>query len=295
MKVDFSQNIELGAYELHKLIEQLAEQGITLTSLPKSGPGIKLRAQSEQWASRVVPGKGGKGGNKTIYILPGYVIEELIEKGLLNLFEEAAEEISQAATDESIYKSIYISNAASSAPNKQREIAAIYSTDPIPASMEDLVSGYKAWASHQDTANIVPVRYHINVFGSAGNGTISWQAEETEAMWFRASFFKHLGVNPNRCFCTRVKGDSMFPTLIDLGTVLWCATAKYTEEGIYLFRQYDEIRIKRLQRLNAHTFNIISDNPNKGIYPTTELDLSQTEPHDFEILGRYLWSCGIAK
>lgn len=267
-------------------IENLIAQ-FNLRCLPNTGRAIQYRAHKENWPFEEVPSQGGKKGVKRIYPLPKYVIDELEEKGVLSLIEEAAE----AATDESIY----ISNAASSAPNQQREMAASYSNDPIPASMEGLVSGYKTWASHQDTASIVPVRYHINVYGSAGNGTISWHGEETEAMWFRASFFKHLGVNPNRCFCTRVKGDSMFPTLIDLGTVLWCATAKYTEEGIYLFRQYDEIRIKRLQRLNAYTFNIISDNPNKGIYPTTELDLSQTDPHDFEILGRYLWSCGIAK
>lgn len=270
----------------------LLKKTANLRSLPGTDRAISIKAERENWDSEKVAGKGGKGGLKTIFTLPRYVVDELEEKGLLHLIEDVNEQPQGGISPSESY--IY----SQSNPNpaaRIKEAPVSHSADSIPAGMENLIKNYKTWASNQDAENIVPVRYHVNVYGSAGSGVVVWDAEETEAMWFRSSFFKHLGVNPNRCFCTRVKGDSMFPTLIDLGTALWYATAKYTEEGIYLFRQYDEIRIKRLQRLNAHTFNIISDNANKGIYPTTELDLSQTEPHDFEILGRYLWSCGIAK
>ena len=113
-------------------------------------------------------------------------------------------------------------------------------------------------------------------------------------MWFRASFIQQLAVEPAHCFCTRVQGDSMFPTLIDRGAVLWHATARFTGEGVYLFRQYDEIRVKRLVRTGPDRYQIISDNPNKSIYPTVELDLSRFEPHEFELYGKYLWSAGVA-
>ena len=117
---------------------------------------------------------------------------------------------------------------------------------------------------------------------------------ETEAMWFRASFFDHLGACPENRFCTRIKGDSMFPTIIDRGTVLWQACTEYLSEGIYLFRQGDELRVKRLQKIAPSVFRVISDNPNKGLYPTFDLDLSHSEDHYFEIYGRYLWDCGIS-
>lgn len=94
-------------------------------------------------------------------------------------------------------------------------------------------------------------------------------------------------------FSTRVRGDSMSPTIIDRGTVLWQMTNQYSREGIYLFRQVNELRIKRLQRVNSHTFRIVSDNSNKDVYPTEFLDLRDMEEHEFEIYGRYLWDCAI--
>lgn len=85
----------------------------------------------------------------------------------------------------------------------------------------------------------------------------------------------------------------MYPTLIDRGTVMWAMQSNYTNEGIYLFRQVNELRIKRLQRVNGHTFRIISDNSNKDIYPTELLDLREMDEYEFEIYGRYLWDCAI--
>ena len=60
---------------------------------------------------------------------------------------------------------------------------------------------------------------------------------------------------------------------------------------IYLFRQVDELRIKRLQPINSHTFRIISDNADKDIYPTTDLDLPKMQDYEFEVYRRYLWHC----
>lgn len=157
--------------------------------------------------------------------------------------------------------------------------------------MQPMINEYQSWAAQQDTSAIVPVRYHTNVFGSAGNGYAMLENVNTEAMWFRASFFDVLGVQPEKCFCTRVRGDSMHPTLIDRGTVLWQMQDRYTVEGIYLFRQVEELRIKRLQRVNAHTFRIISDN--RDMFPVETLDLREMQDYEFEIYGKYLWDCAI--
>ena len=165
---------------------------------------------------------------------------------------------------------------------------------PAPAAVfPSLCAPWSPSTAEQGTDSIVPVRYHTNVFGSAGNGYAFGEELRTEAMWFRSSFFDVLGVKPAHCFCTRVKGDSMYPTLTDRGTVLWQMASRYTGAGIYLFRQVDELRIKRLQQINGHTFSVISDNANKDIYPTETLDLRELQDYEFEVYGRYLWDCSI--
>ncbi|ULJ68912.1 S24 family peptidase [Wielerella bovis] len=263
--------MELGAQEITELVEKAAELGAEI-DLPSTKTGVKKRADSQNWATRVVKGKGGRGGLKTLYSLPLETIEELKEKGLLHLLDKG--------------------DAEPVAPRRKQPALRPVAVG-VPDSMRSMVAEYDDWAAEQDTGAIVPVRYHVNVFGSAGNGYIFNESLETQAMWFRASFFNVLGVKPEKCFCTRVKGSSMEPTLIDRGTVLWQMQDRYATEGIYLFRQVEELRIKRLQRVNGYTFRIISDNPNKDIYPTELLDLRELEDYEFEIYGKYLWDCAI--
>ncbi len=235
-----------------------------LLSLPNTGRAIQYRAQNENWDFEEVPSQGGKKGLKKIYPLPNYVLEELREKGVLHLIEG---EDYQPETE-----------------HQQQESPAEEATG----------LDYIEWAQQQDPAAVAPVRYYKEVYASAGSGAIPWDTKP-EAMWFRVSFFKALGVRASDCFCTRIDGDSMAPTLIDQGTALWLTTNQYTREGIYLIRQFNELRVKRLQRASKNLYNLISDNPNKAIYPTTELDLTRIPSAEFEILGKYLWSCGIAK
>lgn len=261
--------MDLSAQEIVELRSKLADIGVVI-NLPSSKAGVKIRADKEGWASRQVSGKGGRGGIKTVYTLPAYAIDEMREKGVLHWLEDGDNDMPQAGF----------------APPPEE-----YGGFSDGLSWADR---YGAWAIKQDTADIVPVRYYKEVFASAGQGAIPWDTSP-EAMWFRSSFLGYLGVRAAECFCTRIDGDSMFPTLIDQGTALWQACGQYTREGIYLFRQHDELRVKRLQRINTYIYRVISDNPNKGMYPTVDLDVAAYARHEFEILGKYLWSCGIAK
>ena len=268
--------MELSAQEIVNLVKSAADNGVII-DLPGSKVGVKIRAENQNWERKTVQGKGGKGGIKTVYTLPPYVIQELKEKDLLHLLDTPT-------------------TAPPPAPAKPRRSflkTPARTGGGIPEFMRPMVAEYDDWAAEQGTDSIVPVRYHTNVFGSAGNSYAFGEELRTEAMWFRSSFFDVLGVKPAHCFCTRVKGDSMYPTLTDRGTVLWQMTSRYTGEGIYLFRQVDELRIKRLQQINGHTFRIISDNANKDIYPTETLDLREMQDYEFEVYGRYLWDCSI--
>ena len=267
---------KLSVAEIVDLVRKSNELGIQ-SGLPSSKPGIMDRAERQNWAYEEEPTQGGKNGLKRIYTLPSYVVEELREKGLLHLLG------APSATRQ----------GAPAKPHRSFPKTPARTGGGIPEFMRPMVAEYDDWAAEQGTDSIVPVRYHTNVFGSAGNGYAFGEELRTEAMWFRSSFFDVLGVKPAHCFCTRVKGDSMYPTLTDRGTVLWQMTSRYTGEGIYLFRQVDELRIKRLQQINGHTFRIISDNANKDIYPTTDLDLREMQDYEFEVYGRYLWDCSI--
>ena len=248
-----------------------------LSGLPETVRGIQYRADKEDWSYKEVPTQGGKNGLKRIYTLPSYVVEELREKGLLHLLGVPS------ATRQ----------GAPAKPRRSFPKTPARTGGGIPEFMRPMVAEYDDWAAEQGTDSIVPVRYHTNVFGSAGNGYAFGEELRTEAMWFRSSFFDVLGVKPAHCFCTRVKGDSMYPTLTDRGTVLWQMVSRYTGAGIYLFRQVDELRIKRLQQINGHTFSVISDNANKDIYPNETLDLRELQDYEFEVYGRYLWDCSI--
>ena len=264
-----SSKYKKSAAELVELAKDLNEQGSELR-LPKTPAGIQYRADKEKWDYDEVPTQGGKHGLKKVYNLPSYLIDELEKKGLSHLLKMGNDAPAVVAP---------------------KAVQPIQPTQPVPDFMRQMVSEYDEWAKSQDISAIVPVRYHTNVFGSAGNGYAMLDNVNTESMWFRASFFDVLGVPPSRCFCTRVKGDSMHPTIIDRGTVMWAMQSVYTSEGIYLFRQVNELRIKRLQRVNSHTYRIISDN--KAFYPVETLDLREMESHEFEIYGRYLWDCAI--
>ena len=267
---------KLSVAEIVDLVRKSNELGIQ-SGLPSSKPGIMDRAERQNWAYEEEPTQGGKNGLKRIYTLPSYVVEELREKGLLHLLG------APSATRQ----------GAPAKPHHSFPKTPARTGGGIPEFMRPMVAEYDDWAAEQGTDSIVPVRYHTNVFGSAGNGYEVLEEVNTEAMWFRRSFFDVLGVPPARCFCTRVKGNSMHPTLTDGGTVLWQMTSRYMSEGIYLFRQVGELRIKRLQQINGFTFRIISDNPNDTLYPITDLDLREMQDYEFEIYGRYLWDCSI--
>lgn len=260
-------SVKLSVAEIIEIAKAAKEQGID-SGLPRSKPGVADRAERQKWKFEIVAARGGKDGVKKVYTLPMEVIEELERKGLSHLIEGHT-----SSTPVPFYSATSISG--------------------VPESMQAAVQNYTMWANEQDRSSVVPIRYYRHVYASAGAGEIAWDTS-CDVMWFRTSFINYLGCDAAHLFCTRIKGDSMFPTLIDGGTALWRTCTEYEGEGIYILRQFNEIRVKRLVRHNRHSFHIISDNDNKSIYPTETLDLSEYEPHEFELYGKYLWDCGIS-
>lgn len=295
--------------ELMALARELAEKNSSI-SLPTTAAGIQYRADKERWAFEKVPTQGGKNGLKKIYTLPEYVLAELAELNLadapagagmcdkgvdgraadalnaLPLRDSVALRVSGVARDGSDYSGCAGvardgSKAALRGADALRAPDSSFVGDALPSGMRDWVASYDAWAVKQK-ADVLPVRLlRERSLGVDG------------AVWLDRALFVALGVSPDRCFCTRVLGDSMQPTLFERGTVLWLMTGRYTGAGIYLFRQVNEWRVKRLQQINGFSFSVISDNANKDIYPTETLNLRDFEAGEFEILGRYLWDAAV--
>ena len=80
--------MEYSAQEICDLVSQATAKQIHI-DLPSSKSGVKIRAEKEGWKSRIVQGKGGRNGQKTVYSLPNDVIKELQAKGLIPLLEKS--------------------------------------------------------------------------------------------------------------------------------------------------------------------------------------------------------------
>ncbi len=98
---------------------------------------------------------------------------------------------------------------------------------------------------------------------------------------------QELKVNPQAAGLLTVRGDSMEPTLNNGDTLLFTRQLPDPlQEGIYLIRCNALLMVKRLLPQPGKTLLIASDN---NAYPPFSIS-EQTDPDDFAILGRVVWS-----
>lgn len=237
---------------------------LKLECLPTTTAGMSLRAKNEDWLYSEVKGKGGKNGIKRIYQLPDYALNELNSKTITQFSEKPSETAIAEPRADYTYQ---------------------------PSIKDEDEKAYALWARQQEKDDIIPIRYYRDVYASAGHGAFNF-TESADVMWFRTSFIKnYLAIQPSKLVCIRVKGDSMVPTIVPGGTAMLHLNTQYKGEGIYLIRQGDELKIKRLQKASANKVQIISDN--KEVYPMIEVDLSNTIDGEFAILGKCIWFAAV--
>jgi phage repressor protein C with HTH and peptisase S24 domain len=111
----------------------------------------------------------------------------------------------------------------------------------------------------------VPV---IDVSLAAGTGG---HVDHEEVIGYRAVPMEGLldaNVEPCMARIVRVKGDSMDDTFIDGDTILVnSASKRLISDKIFAFELEGYLRVKRFMKMIDGTWRVVSDNPDKDLYP----------------------------
>ena len=116
------------------------------------------------------------------------------------------------------------------------------------------------------------------------SGVIPDEDFEEQRYAFIKSWLKTVATSEAACILMEIDGDSMRPTL-ESGDMVLVDQGRQDliSDGIYAFGEGDVINIKRLQRVHPN-IRIVSDNPDRDLYPSREVD-----PSDIRIIGRVIW------
>lgn len=127
-------------------------------------------------------------------------------------------------------------------------------------------------------------RYDAEV--SAGHGVFLEQDQVRDRLAFKRSWVREMGFQPDLLALVTVKGDSMEPTLFDGDIILVdLATTEAISDGIYVLRQDDQLKVKRLQRLFTGDLIIRSDNQSSY----KEETVPKEQLGQIVIFGRAVW------
>ncbi|MCA3000285.1 MAG: helix-turn-helix transcriptional regulator [Rhodocyclaceae bacterium] len=136
-----------------------------------------------------------------------------------------------------------------------------------------------AYNASSDRYVYVPV---YNVRGSMGNGS-AYHHEEIEGKHsYSQAWLLEEALDVKNLVRMKGEGDSMLPTIADGDTLLINLAEKKIGGRVYAFRVGDEIRVKRLFRQLDGRVRVVSDNPDKNLYPDEYLSIDD-QP---EVIGR---------
>lgn len=128
----------------------------------------------------------------------------------------------------------------------------------------------------------------FEVSASAGAGALVEVEQQTKSISFEPQWLsKEIGVNPKDVFLMLVDGDSMYPTLKSESMIMVDRQLNSMSDGIYVLRHENSLLVKRLQMLPGGIIKVKSDN---NMYETWEINKSQLEGTDLELIGRVVWS-----
>ena len=120
---------------------------------------------------------------------------------------------------------------------------------------------------------------------AAGDGAVVEQERVTGRVKFRRAWLSRHGLVARNCRVIEVSGESMEPTLVDGCSILVNLAARRRRTGrIFVIRTGDGLVVKRAGRDPSGAWQIVSDNPNKDVWPT------RPWPPEAEIVGEVRWA-----
>ncbi len=239
--------------------DEISKLGLSLIAgLPKSNRGATRRAKNSGWASRVVSGKGGKGGVKTEYQPPQEILS--IIHSFLN---EHPDFFTKGKAEQPTKEPVKQLVARDEKLNYRRF------DDYQPGSFADFI--------------LVP---EYDVRASAGGGSLNQSEQIVGHLAFKKRWVTTvLCCNPKDLVLITVKGDSMEPTLSSNDLILVNTSRnQITDNAVYVLQHDGALLVKRIQRKMNGVVLIKSDNPE---YENEELDASQAQL--LHVLGIVEW------
>ena len=107
---------------------------------------------------------------------------------------------------------------------------------------------------------------------AAGDGAVVEQERVTGRVKFRRTWLARHGLVARDCRVIQVSGESMEPTLVDGCSILVNLAARRRRTGrIFVIRAADGLVVKRADKHPSGAWRIVSDNPNKHVWPTRSL------------------------
>jgi len=98
--------------------------------------------------------------------------------------------------------------------------------------------------------------------GAAGEGLINLDGEPIDHLAFSKRWLEQNGLSAGDSVLINVKGDSMEPSIYDGDLVMIDRRKRHIRSGrIYVFREGDVLRIKRLELIPGAAIVVRSDNP----------------------------------
>ncbi|UWQ00824.1 hypothetical protein K3X44_09875 [Aliiroseovarius crassostreae] len=123
---------------------------------------------------------------------------------------------------------------------------------------------------------------------AAGNGVVNFEGPPIDHLAFSKIWLEQNGINAGACVLINVKGDSMEPSIYDGDLVMIDRSKTTIRTGqLYVFRDDDTLRLKRLDVIPDTAITLRSDNPKYPPEPRTDEAMNAIAEG---VVGEVVWS-----
>ena len=128
--------------------------------------------------------------------------------------------------------------------------------------------------------------------GAAGEGMINLDGPPIDHLAFSKRWLEQNGINAGDCVLINVSGDSMKPGIHDGDLVMIDRRKTAIRSGkIYVFRDGDSLRIKRLELVVGAAIILRSDSPDQERFPPEQRTGAAMNDISQNLVGEVVWSC----